>query len=342
MADGAIDKNEFAKNAIQRGLLFGVNSHYLIAVAHLRSGLTSGEENGKIGPFRYTQELWDANNAFPDLEFSLKPADIKSWRKQTTFAGVGELRSQDRLLKSLGRFPSALELYKDQYPDDPDGLPAKLQVAVDATRADYLAAVNALFPGQSSPIGNVEDKPAPGDHPQPTASIGQFAPLLDFIAKPESGGNYNAYFGHGNNKNNPELVSMTISQIFAFQKEFTDGGQPSAAAGKYQIIRKTLRELVDKGNASASDLFDQATQDKLAEALLKKRGLDRFLSGALSDEDFALNLAMEWASLPVPRNTQGQFRPVTKGQSFYAGDGLNKSLVTVSDFLTAIGKIKPT
>ena len=24
------------------GLLFGVNSHYLIAVAHLRSGLTSG------------------------------------------------------------------------------------------------------------------------------------------------------------------------------------------------------------------------------------------------------------------------------------------------------------
>jgi hypothetical protein len=342
MPDNAIDKSEFAKNAVQRGLLFGVNSHYLIAVAQLRSGITRGEENGKIGPFRYTQEFWDANNSFPDLELSLQPADIKSWRKQTTFAGVGALRSQERLLKGSDVFPSALQLYKDQFPDDPDGLPGKLQTAVDETRDLYLAAVDAVAPAQAEAIDNpAEPPPGAVDHPPPVSSGGQFGTLLNFIGKAESNNNYNAYFRHANNSNNPELVSKSVNEILAFQDQFVAAGSPSSAAGKYQIIRQTLRRMVQQGKVAGSDPFNQETQDKLAVELMRQRQLNDFLAGTLDRDDFAVKLAMEWASMPVPKAvTRKDGRTVHPGQSYYAGDSLNKALVTVEAFRAAIDSAK--
>ncbi|MFK3776570.1 hypothetical protein [Agrobacterium sp. NPDC089420] len=42
---------------------------------------------------------------------------------------------------------------------------------------------------------------------------------------------------------------------------------------------------------------------------------------------FGLNLAREWASFPVLSATKGEHRDVARGQSYYAGDRLNKSLV---------------
>ncbi len=48
---------------------------------------------------------------------------------------------------------------------------------------------------------------------------------------------------------------------------------------------------------------------------------------------------MEWASLPVLTATKGAHRQVVRGQSYYAGDGLNKSLVKperVEDVLRAV------
>ena len=37
---------------------------------------------------------------------------------------------------------------------------------------------------------------------------------------------------------------------------------------------------------------------------------------------------MEWASFPVLADTKGATRSIKAGQSYYAGDGLNKALVS--------------
>jgi hypothetical protein len=67
--------------------------------------------------------------------------------------------------------------------------------------------------------------------------------------------------------------------------------------------------------------------------LLNRRGLKRYLAGAISAEKFANALAREWASLPVVTGPNA-------GRSFYAGDGLNKSHVSVDAFMAAVRAVK--
>ena len=43
------------------------------------------------------------------------------------------LRAQNRLLDRLGRYPSAVELYREQWPDDQVQFPQQIQQALDAT-----------------------------------------------------------------------------------------------------------------------------------------------------------------------------------------------------------------
>lgn len=155
-------------------------------------------------------------------------------------------------------------------------------------------------------------------------------PLLDFIAKPESGGDYNIVYGGIAKKHRPKrpLVTMTIAEVLNWQ-ESIDALYPSEAAGRYQIMEDTLRPLPPSAGLLASSLFDEANQDKLATVLLKRRGLDKYLSGAMTTEEFANSLAHEWASLPLVSGPK-------KGRSAYAGDGLNKSHVSVDAFLAAV------
>jgi muramidase (phage lysozyme) len=153
--------------------------------------------------------------------------------------------------------------------------------------------------------------------------------LLDFISKPESNGNYNAYYGKANSTK--DLSAMTVKEILLWMKARTDAGSPSSATGRYQFMRKTLLGLIRDLGIPESRKFTPELQDYMATHLLKIRGLDKFLAGKLSKEGFALNLSKEWASLP---------NPVT-GKSYYAGDGLNKSHVSVQavyDVLEAIRK----
>jgi muramidase (phage lysozyme) len=154
-------------------------------------------------------------------------------------------------------------------------------------------------------------------------------PLLDFIAKPESGGDYNIVWGGIAKKDRPKrpLVTMTIAQVLDWQ-ESIDDRYPSEAAGRYQIMEDTLRPLPPAAGLLPSDLFNEANQDKLATVLLQRRGLDRYLAGNIGAHEFANNLAMEWASLPVVTGPK-------KGRSYYASS-LNKSHVTVEAFLAAV------
>jgi len=170
-------------------------------------------------------------------------------------------------------------------------------------------------------------------------SSGKMAPLLDFIGAHESRNNYNAYFRHANNTNNPKLTSKTINQVLAFQQGIKSTG--SSASGKYQFIQSTLRGLAKKGHVGMNQPFNKENQDKLAIQLLIGRGLNKYLAGNISLNTFAINLAKEWASMPVPVDgVKGAHRTLKAGQSYYAGDGLNKALVKVGPFLAAIKAIK--
>ncbi len=147
-------------------------------------------------------------------------------------------------------------------------------------------------------------------------------PLLDLIAKHESNGDYNIAYG-GKHKN---FTDMTINEVIAWQKNSTDGGMASSAAGRYQFIRKTLTGLRDQQGLTGNELFDEKMQDRLASVQLNARGLDKFLSGKMDEHTFMKNLSKEWASLPKDMN----------GASYYAGDGLNKAGVSAQDTLASI------
>lgn len=156
--------------------------------------------------------------------------------------------------------------------------------------------------------------------------------VLDLIAEAESKNNYNAYFGNPNNEA-VRLTDMSIAQVLSWQASYIAQGSPSDAAGKYQLLSTTLAGLVEQLGISPSATFDAAMQDKLAMALLERRGAVQYVNRQLTREQFAANLAKEWAALPkvTGRNPD---------RSYYDADGLNKSLVSVDRVLRAIKPIK--
>lgn len=179
--------------------------------------------------------------------------------------------------------------------------------------------------------------------------------LLDFIGEAESGGNYNAYFGRANNRTEPRFTTMNLQSVLDWQRDATGvNGLPSSAVGKYQIIRRGLQTLIEKASVDPEftvdpelavdpkfTVFSEKTQDRFALQLLEMRGLSRFMRGTLSAEDFANNLAKEWASLPVVSEiTRASGQNLTPGQSYYAGNGLSKALVDPSEFLDFVKSVR--
>lgn len=146
--------------------------------------------------------------------------------------------------------------------------------------------------------------------------------ILDFIYRYESGGNYNAYFGHGSNTS-VHLTEMTIEQVQAFQDRMVAGGSRSSAVGAPQFIRVTMASL----NPDPKDIFTPDLQDALAIRLLVRRGYEKWWEGDLPDETFALNLSKEWASMPNPLT----------GTSYYPGQ---KTKYTVADVYVMLAKAR--
>ncbi len=165
-------------------------------------------------------------------------------------------------------------------------------------------------------------------------TVGNIGPLLALIRHHESRGNYNAYYTGVSAPPPRNLTTMDVGEVLAWQDRI-DRTSPSEAAGAYQVLEDTLRGLVSKGKVFVSQTFNSATQDDIAEALLERRGLHEYRSGQISAEKFANNIAKEWASFPVVTAINGK-RP---GQSYYAGDGLNKAGVTVAQSLSAVRQV---
>ena len=173
-------------------------------------------------------------------------------------------------------------------------------------------------------------------------------PLKELIAKFESRGDYNIVYGGIPERYRPEnhlgktLTECSIDEVIGWQAFVTSNqvGAVSSAAGKWQIIRKTLMAFSPKAGLAGDDLFDQKGQDAIFDVLLERRGYKEFLSGTLSDVDFANNIAQEWAAMPVVTKLKGAHRMLEPGECFYAGDKVNKALVGPEEFLIAVKSIK--
>lgn len=154
--------------------------------------------------------------------------------------------------------------------------------------------------------------------------------LLDLIGNTEVGRKppeaYDVIYGHKQGKLPKPLTSMTLDEVVAAQALWSKH-HGSSAAGRYQFMRATMRELMKELGLKGSQKLDGDLQDRLAYHLLKRRGYEQFVTGKLSLDAFANNLAKEWASFPVLTAIKGAHRQLAVGQSYYAGDGLNKALV---------------
>jgi len=161
-----------------------------------------------------------------------------------------------------------------------------------------------------------------------SATEGKVGELLNFIARYESGGDYNIMVG-GKRGN---LTGMTVGNVLDMQKNMIAKGHESTAVGRYQYIRKTLADTAAQmGMDVNSTKFNEKTQDALAIQTLRTIGLERWLDGKLDDGAFLNKVAQVWASIPK-----------TSGGSAHAGVGSNKAgvksdvaLNTLQDIRTA-------
>ena len=164
-------------------------------------------------------------------------------------------------------------------------------------------------------------------------------PLVTLIGQHEARGDYNTIWGGIRKSDYPKLplVQMTVAQVLAWQDSI-DSRYRSEAAGLFQILEDTLRDSYAAFGVKLTDLFNKVTQDKMALGLMRRRGLDKYLAGKSTAAQFGQNLSMEWASMPCTiKDKRGR---AATGQSYYAGDGLNKSGVSLKDFLAVIESIK--
>lgn len=133
------------------------------------------------------------------------------------------------------------------------------------------------------------------------------------------------------------ISQLTVQQVLNWQ-DILDPFYMSEAAGAYQILEDTLRTLHFDPRA----LFNKATQDDLALQLMDDVGWSRCEAGDLDPSHFADNLSHVWASFPVMfdqvvRNRAGKvIRILRRGQSYYAGDKLNRALITPQQVLYAV------
>jgi hypothetical protein len=154
---------------------------------------------------------------------------------------------------------------------------------------------------------------------------GKWGPLLDLISSVESaGGSYDSRYGGIY----PGYSKLTIAQADAVQKaNYRKWG--SAASGKYQFMN--IAGQAAYAGLKPNDLFSPENQDKMAIALIEKKRYGRdWLSGKISDPEFAKYLSMEWAGLPRGNDNL----------SYYHGDGRNKAHTTFDKVLKSLSKVK--
>lgn len=199
--------------------------------------------------------------------------------------------------------------------------------------------VASAITGESAPVAaggeSYSAQPASVPRKSQSTDIGVGAQDFDALkgvigqAESDAAGGYDAVVS---NKKTPKPpTEMTVGEVLQWQREEladpkNSGRIDVTAIGKYQIINKTLKGLVDAAGVSMSDKFDAETQDKLYMELLKGAGLNKYMDGTISKDEFAHNISKVWAGLPKDEG----------GESYYGKDGFNKAHVSWDAVMKAI------
>ncbi|WP_025030383.1 membrane protein [Nitratireductor aquibiodomus] len=166
--------------------------------------------------------------------------------------------------------------------------------------------------------------------------------LLAFVYETETSRTppecYEVIYGHRQDRLSKPLTRMTVDEVIAAQRAWSRS-HGSSAAGAPQFIRKTLIGLKEELGLRGSQILDANLQDRLAYHLLIRRGYHQFVNGEIDRTEFGRRLAGEWASFPVLDATRGAHRHVQRGQSYYAGDSLNKALVAPAKVEAVLDKV---
>jgi uncharacterized protein (TIGR02594 family) len=142
----AIDRATFAEECVRQGVYFRIEPHYLLAVAQLRSEISSGDNGDRKGPFRLTQAEWNGNSNDDEFDLHFSPDQIGSPLRQCAVFGLMAHRAFDAFVSANVRNPSALELYLQQWPTAASAnLSIDLQKALDATAGLLGPAADAVL-----------------------------------------------------------------------------------------------------------------------------------------------------------------------------------------------------
>ncbi|MGL6187545.1 MAG: hypothetical protein ACRC12_00670, partial [Holosporales bacterium] len=136
--------------------------------------------------------------------------------------------------------------------------------------------------------------------------------ILDLIGQAEGtdkGRGYNETLGYGAYTGGAvNLTNMTLREVLSLQKEILNhpnNPYNSSAVGRYQIVSKTLRGLIDELDLSLDEQFTPELQDRLATQLVRRRdgqgvaGLRNEWEGLRNVPDAAITGALGQQVIPT-------------------------------------------
>lgn len=153
--------------------------------------------------------------------------------------------------------------------------------------------------------------------------------ILSLIRGAETSKGYDDFYSKSKIAPPKPVSQMTVREVADWQRRSVDAGSKSSAVGGYQIISSTFNGVVDELGLTGDEVFDQSLQDRMGMHLLARRGYNDWVSGKITDTQFANNLSGEWAGLPMVSGKKA-------GKSRYAGDGLNAATVSTANVLEAL------
>ena len=226
-----------------------------------------------------------------------------------------------------------------------DGMEKDFEDAINVFTTDLTKQIDGVrvgsYSGEEVPEQKEGFTPSPpdstGDYESAPSSSGsssgggRWKPILDMIASGESttSGGYDAmYPGRNTRKEGKPVSEMTITEAAKYAGDRFDG-KGNYAVGRYQFTT-VISQAKSAGLNPDKDLFSPANQDKMAVTIIegKRRGKD-WLSGKITDEQFGVLLANEWAALKRP-----------SGVGSYDGDGRNKATTEWATVKSALSQVK--